>query len=387
MSPDRRTLLAIFALTFGVRILYAVTVGTDPDLNLLAKTYDFRVAEQIHTGFGWIGAPFTPNAPGYILSLAVVLAIFVNSVWSALLFQATVGGIVAITLYRIGERHLGKGVGLFSAVWFALYVHNIHFTSILLRDTFVVLLWMALVRIVLKPFSQMRSAVWAGVFYAALVHTEPMFMLLAPLIIAAFLFFATNKRILNVQYTMLFVVTILALSLPWTIRNYAVYKEPIPVALEATRYMKPFTRVLTGDENAAGDFVTTGVRRVRAGIDHNALEFWRVVRVSDYPGDATRGIQPEPAWSLRHNVISVINYGLLIPLVLVGIVIGWRRRERAVLMLAGLLASYFLLRAFIGADERSRLPAEPILILIAFYGVAQLIQRWRGARDEPRPSP
>ena len=377
-------LLAIFALTFGLRVLYAVTVGGDPDQNLLIETYDYRVAERIHSNLAWLGEPFTPNAPGYILSLAAVMAILTTSVWVALLCQATLAGLTALLLYRIGERQLGGGVGLLAAVWFALYVHNMHFTGILVRDMLVVLLWIWLIRVISKPFSEMRAAVRAGVLYTALVHTEPMFLLLFPAIVAAFLFFATNKRILNLQYTLVFAITLIALFVPWTVRNYFVYREPIPVAMEATRYTRPFTRVLTGDEGAAENLVSTGVRRGRMGVEHSAMEFWRVVRTADHPGDPERGIPPEPAWSTRHNVISVINYGLLLPFMLVGAVIGFRRRESGAIVVTVSLALYVLLRLFVGADERARLPAEPLIILLAFYGVMQLVERRRGHDEGER---
>ncbi len=41
MTPDRRTIFALFSLAFGLRILYAALIGTNPDLVPNPLTHDY----------------------------------------------------------------------------------------------------------------------------------------------------------------------------------------------------------------------------------------------------------------------------------------------------------------------------------------------------------
>ncbi|MDH3197260.1 MAG: glycosyltransferase family 39 protein [Candidatus Krumholzibacteria bacterium] len=372
MTPDRRTLLALFAIAFGLRLLYAAVVGTSPDINPNPSSFDYRVAQRIHDNLAWIGQPFTPSAPGYPLALALVFRVLGVGLWRALIFNAAVGAAMTFFMYRIGEQRLGRNVGLFSALWLGLYVHHMHLASIVIRDTLVAGLFLWFVFIVARPFHRMRNAVWAGVLYAALTFVEPMLLLLLPIVVVFLALYATGHRILSLQYAFLFVSTVFILNVPWTIRNYAVYGEPVVIALEWSRYLPGAVRP---DAAFAPD--ARRADRRGAGLWHNAREFWRVVRSSDSPGDPARGVGPEPAWSLRHNAISLVNYGLLLPFAIAGAVIAVRRRRGVAAVLVGFVVSYFALRLFVGGGERARLPAEPLIILLAFYG---LMEAWAWRR-------
>jgi len=378
LTPDRRTLLSIFAIAFGLRVLYAAVIGSDPDVIANPLSYQHQVASMIAAGSPWLGAPVTPNAPGYILVLALVYSIAGSHLWLGLLLNAFLGATTTVFLYRIGERRLAPGVGLLAAVWLGITVHQIHFASVLGRYVLVVFLWVWIFHIITQHFSRMRAAVWLGILVAVLLHVEPMFMLLVPVFALGFLAFATRHRLLNVQFTLLFVSTVLMVSLPWAIRNALVYREPIPIALEAIQYTGPFTGVFV-QKNPEMLQELQGPHP-RPTPWHNTVELWRVVRLTDSPGDAARGVAPQSAWSLRHNLISLVNYGLLLPFLVTGVVIGWRRRNRAALALTMGVAGYWLLRAVYGANESARLPVEPLIILLAFYGAASILARRRRNR-------
>jgi hypothetical protein len=83
---------------------------------------------------------------------------------------------------------------------------------------------------------------------------------------------------------------------------------------------------------------------------------------------------------LRHNLISIINYGVLVPFFLVGIWLSVRNRSRAGLILAVASVVYYSIRAFYGGSERARLPIEPLIILLAFYAVIELYARYRASK-------
>ncbi len=375
MTPDRRTLLALFSFAFGLRILYAVVFGNDTSVIPVHATYDFRIAARMVENLRWLTTPLTPNAPGYLVLLAAAFKVVRVSWWTAVALNATLGGLTTLFLYRIGERRLGHRVGLFSALWVGAFVSQIHFASIANRDIMTTCLVVWFVYALVTPFHRMRSAIWMGFLYVLLIHTEPMFLVLLPVLLVFLALKATHHPTLNVQYVFLFMATVILVSTPWTIRNYIVHRDLVPVSLKATRYTAPLAHLF---REAHGP---SAPAHGRFGEDFfsNEREFWRVVRVTEAPGDPARGIPTEPAWSLRHNASSALNFGLVLPFFVVGIVIGLRRRHREALIIGGTAISYAIVRGFVGGSQHARLAAEPLIVLVAFYGLHELLQIRRAA--------
>jgi hypothetical protein len=251
----------------------------------------------------------------------------------------------------------------------------------------VVGLLLLLVTIIAQPFRRMRDGAFVGLVYAALIHVDPQFLLIFP-VLAILIFFKTHHRFLNVQYFFVFAFVALVLSVPWTLRNYAVYKQPLPISLEAAHYLRPFKLFVTDPEiavNAIQNRVTTTSRTRR--IEKNTVEFWRVSRFkAGRPIGSSADRPVQRAWSLRHNLISIGSYGLLVPFMLVGVVVAVRRQEREALMIAAMMLAYFLMRAYLGGTERARLPVDPFIILLAFYGFSVVMEWLRGRRLYAAPA-
>lgn len=379
MSPDRRTLLALFALAFGLRVLCAVVLGGDSEINPSPYSYSYRLADGLHDNLDWVSQPSSPIAPGYVTALVIVFRVIGVSWWAAILLNAFLAGASAIVIYRIGEKRLGRNIGLFSALWLALSVPNMLYSIFVFRDvmtTFCVL-WVCYV--ISGRFSEMAGAIWAAALYTLLIYVEPMFLVFLPVIVVFFALAATKHRLLNIQYVFLFVAAVFVLNVPWTIRNYAVYGEFVPISLEATVYTRPVAGLFTRDDNGetkqARDARETETHR--PSFNDNMREFWRVVRLSDTEPDFATGTSAEPAWSVRHNAINFGAFGLLLPFFLLGVARAVVRRDRVPLILISVVAIYTLLRGFIGASEHSRLLVEPLIILIAFYGLVKLWEKLR----------
>ena len=373
MTPDRRTLLALFSLAFGLRILYAVIVGGHIDLVTARESYDFRIASRMVESFDWVTTPFAPNSPGYRILLTAAFKLFGVSWWSAVLLNAVLGALTTLFVYRIGERLLGKRVGLVSALWLGLSVNHMHFASLAARDVLVTFLLTWVAYALARPFYRMRTAVWVAFLVTLLLHTEPMFLVLLPLLVIFLALKSTHHRALSWQYVFVFATALLVFFTPWTVRNVIVYRDVVPISLEAQRYTAPVSRLVRDlpptPEVTHPDAVTVH----KPGFLTNEREFWRVVRFAPSPANPERGVPAEPAWSLRHNLTSMLNYGVLLPFFLVGCVFAWKRRHRPALVLASIVLSYALLRGFFGGSEATRLWVEPLIILVAFYAIKVLL--------------
>jgi len=269
-------------------------------------------------------------------------------------------------------------VGLISALWLSLYVHQVHFSSLLVRDVFSGVLLAALVLILALPFKKMRYSVLGGGIYAVLVHTDPQYILLFPLIAIFILVFIARHLVINLQYLFLFTAFALIVSLPWTARNYVVYKQFVPVSLEAVRYVSPVKERLPAKIKRVAVGAQAPVSRGRLErMKSNAIEFWRVVKRCEAGGDQAAGTS---GWSLRHNLISAVEYGLLLPFFVIGLATAFIRREKVLLLLASVTLYYFIMRLFFGGGERVRLQVEPFIIILAFSSLFALSERFRAQR-------
>lgn len=390
MPTERKILLALFAIALGIRVLYGAVTAAETDALSRTFTRDFRYAQQIASDFRWISQPVSPRSPGYPAALATLYLISAKQLWLVTFLQAALGALTVVIVYRLGRLLLGVPFATLAALWFAFHGRHIHASSVFERDVLSVLLFVLVVFLIVKPFSRIRDAVVSGLAYAALIHVDPQFVLLAPVWIA-FFFFKTRHVLFNFQYLFVFLGIVLVASVPWTVRNYAVYDQPVAIALEARRYLRPVKLppaepITELSDLKAGVVRTPAAQRIR----RNALEFWRVARFRDNPPDkaagasdsAARGIG-EAAWSRRHNAVSIANYGLLLPFFVAGVALSVRRRQRAGLMLAATIAAYFLVRAYFGGSEHTRLPVDPLIVLLAFYGIEALWQRFRRKATAP----
>ena len=375
MTPDRRTILALFSLTFGFRILYAVLARHDPSIIPDPITYDFIIGRNIADGANWWSQPLSPRAPGYHLILGTLFALGGVHRWLVILMQAFFSGVITFAVYRIGEKNLGTAVGLGAAIWFAVYVHQAHYSAIVAPDVVAGTLVVFVCYLLIRYSHSIRGALWTALAYSLLVHFDPQYLLLSPLVVIFYLLSDRRHKLLRVQHTFLFLGTVVVLLTPWTIRNYRVYGDPIPVALEATKYMWPAAKA-QGEPAAAPDAGSAGVHR--PGFWRNSVEYWRVMRLSASEQKAADGVSRVlPPWSVRHNLVSVATYGVLLPFFLLGVWFSTRSRNLAGMVLTVAVGGMYLIRAFYGGSPRTRVPAEPLIILLAFYALAELYKRYR----------
>jgi 4-amino-4-deoxy-L-arabinose transferase-like glycosyltransferase len=380
MKPERRLLLALFAIAFGIRILYVALGGMDSSINPDPITSEAMYGFKIASGTEWITEPYSPRAPGYPFFLGVLFLIFGKSIWPAIFVQALLGGFLSILLYKLGKILGGWGVGLFSALWIALFMHHIFFSSLLVRDALSCFILTALVFTLAKPFSRMRNALIAGALFAFLIHIDPQFILLLPLFAAIMLLFISRYLVLNLQYMILFVSFAIIVSLPWTARNYYVYKQLMPVGIEASRFITPVKDKIPPKVQAMLRGKVPAVSNSRFDrIAMNSTEFWRVTRMGTAADadSASRPISRSGPWSLRHNIISIASYGALLPFFILGIVTVFARKNRAGMIIAATALYYYLIRLFFGGSEKARLQIEPLIILLAFFAIFEIVQMVR----------
>jgi len=386
MSAEKRTLLVLFAIALGLRVLYGAFLATHPNLAPGAVTSELNYAKEIVSGTRWITEPYSSRSPGYPVFLAALYVLSARELWLVTFMQAALGALTVLVVYRLGRPLLGTTLAVAAALWFALHARHMYFSYALERDVLAVFLLMLVLHLLVRPFIRMRYALIAGICYTALIHVDPQYLFLLP-VLAVFVLFKTRHGYLNIQYLFLFLGVIIVASIPWTVRNYIVYRQPLPIGLEAARFLRPVKLVVTEPRTGIADIEGRIVRASRSRfIKDNAIEFWRFARFRGQkpalPGETgaagtTEAPPGEEAWSVRHNLASILNYGVVLPFFLMGIVYAVRSRSRPGLMLIGMVIAYFLLRAYLGGSEQARLPVDPVIVVVGFYGAIGLVRRFR----------
>ncbi len=354
----------------------------------MTASSEFDYARHIASGWRWIGEPYSPRSPGYPVVLAALYLISFKQVWLTAFLQAALGALTVVVVYRLGRYLLEPVFAVVAALWFAFNAQHINLSYVFERNVIAVLLLMLVLVLLVRPLKRMRYALVAGIVYTALIHVDPQYLLLLP-VLSVFILFKTRHGLINLQYLFLFLGIVIAASIPWTVRNYAVYDQPLPIGLEAERFLRPAKLAVkspaTGIAEVEGKIALASRSRF---IKQNAAEFWRIARFrgESPPAGTAAGadsVRPplERAWSPRHNLASIVNYGVLLPFFLVGIVYAIRKRNREAVMLATVVAVYFLMRVYLGGSEPSRLAVDPLIIVLAFYGAAAVVGDVRGRRE------
>lgn len=387
---ERRLLLALFAIALGLRVLYgAFLTVQNPSEGPATSELDY--ARQIVSGVRWLAEPYSPRSPGYPVVLAALYLISAKQLWLTAFLQAVLGALTVVVVYRLARYLLEPVFATVAALWFAFNAQHVHLSYIFERNVVTVLFFTLLLLLLVRTFKRMRYALMAGIVSAALIHVDPQFFLLLP-VLAVFVLFKTRHGLLNLQYLFLFLAMLIAASVPWTVRNYVVYRQPLPVGLEAERYLRPVKLAVTEPVAGISEIEGKIARASRSRfVKKNAVEFWRVARFrGESPPPGAEALGPgaptprERAWSTRHNLASIVNYGVMLPFFLLGVVQALRRRDRVALMIGAVVAAYFLMRAYLGGSEVSRLPVDPLIIVLGFYGAASIGGAFRGNRSSGR---
>jgi 4-amino-4-deoxy-L-arabinose transferase-like glycosyltransferase len=375
MNTQRRILLALFSIAFGIRILFAALVGMHPSINPNPVTSEVLYGHEIASSTRWLTEPYSPRAPGYPFFLGMIFLLTGNHVWPAIIVQAILGGFMAVLLFKLGGLLGGWRVGLLSALWIALFVHHIYFSSLLLRDVLACFILTSLVLVLSQPFKKMRYSLVAGALYAYLIHIDPQYLILLPIFLLFILIYVSRHLTINIHYLILFLSFAVVVSMPWTIRNYFVYDRFVPVSLEANRFLDPVKKKIPAKLRAFVQTKTSSVSHSRLNrMKENAVEFWRVTKFGykrDSANDAGSSPNAKP-WSLRHNLINIASYGILLPFFMIGLISVAAKRNAAGILVGALTIAYFIMRVFTSGSERARLQIEPFIILLALYAVFEL---------------
>jgi hypothetical protein len=431
--------LGLWAAAFAVRAAYtglAVGFGASPASD--SVTYD-TVAWNLAQGHGFsmtgAGGPyptaFVPPVVPYLVSLLYRAA--GHHYGTALLAQCAVGALLPLALAALGRSLFGPGAARLAGWLAAFHPLLVFFNAYLLTETtFTVVLTLALLATAAWVKTPTRGrAFGAGLLWGMASLTRPTALLLpGVLLIWAWrpvgLSSAGGERLR--QAALLLGGGLLCVA-PWTMRNAAALGGFVPVTTGGGRSLLDSNNpVVLEDPSLHGNAVSTlqlppYAERLR-GLsereqdarsaamawdflrEHRAdwarMAGWKLGRMWRFTAErgttGTWQAEGSPLAGLLRAVdpLALVSIALL-PFLAWGTVIALRGPRRWYQSLPLWVAAYFSLIAVVfWGSLRTRLPVEPLLVLLAAVGLDDALRRLRRARSglqvvegrgTPRPAP
>jgi 4-amino-4-deoxy-L-arabinose transferase-like glycosyltransferase len=339
--------------------------------------------------------PFTPaNTPTahwsflYPLYLAGIYRLIGYHPLGARLFQGIVGGaLMCLFIYLIGRRIVSERVALLGAGLAAVYGYFIYYSVALMTETFfiVMVLLCLLVSLQLKDEPSLARWILLGLSLGVATLIRQTILLFAP-VLFVWLFWELKGRI-RLWHFVVSLGMIVLLITPWTMRNYHVYRQFLPLnsnagyALYASNHphlgtdwrneniVVPVPEELAGQNEAAINhallrkgigFVLEDPGRYLWLILDKALEYFQF-----WPSSQSSSIS---------NLARVLSFGLYMPFMLLGLLLSlshWRNYIPLYLFATVHTGIHLISWPSI----RYRLPVDAVLMLFAGLAVLTPVRR------------
>jgi O-antigen/teichoic acid export membrane protein len=417
-------LVALVLLAFALRVAFMAAVGAlnAPPTEDALEYHNLALNMLAGKGYTLDSTQIVNRAPAYPAFLALVYAIFGPQPAIARIFQALLISLVVPLLYYIGSRFwildFGfwnkkhgderdivpkskiqnlKSIGLLAAILFAIYPFSIFWSQYLITENLLVVLFAVLAALLVRPGeANPLRLLGAGVVMGLSLLTRPTALPVMILLFLWLLFAVKGARKITLSYAVLVVGLIVGLS-PWVARNYAEYGQFIPFtsgygssaggyvfwisnnALTAQpgekwgRYVDPALLPENAEYNdPPNDPASMDRKGYRYGLNY----------LTSHPGDVPvlllgkflRFWNVFPGTALYTRAIGALSL-LLLPFFLVGLWQAIRHPASGGLPLSFIIGT-MLVGLIFWADTRTRVPAEPFILLLSALGVVWLVGRW-----------
>jgi 4-amino-4-deoxy-L-arabinose transferase-like glycosyltransferase len=406
---SRRWIAGAVLVGTALRLAHVLALRNSPFFAHLVvdpEYYD-AWARQIAAG-DWLGDRAFYMDPLYPYVLAALYRVVGHDLLLARLMNVAFSAGTCLLVARLGRQVAGPTTAALAAMGFALYAPDVFYTGEIDKTSLSMLLGAAALTLGLERTPRARLA--AGAAFAAAALTRANFLLFVPLGAAVALCDpgTPRARVRGALASLLGALLVLSpvawrnhhVSGAWVLtttqagQNFYTGNNPSNPygAYGAVPFVRPnphfeeidFRAVAesrTGRTMSPQDVSAFWYREAFAHITSStgfaltaflrkAVLFWNDFEISD---NQDQYLLERFSWVLR---LPLLRFGWVAPLALLGAVAGWRRR-RAVRLLAGFAAVYWLSLVAFFLFSRYRLPVVLALLPLAALGVTELAARIR----------
>jgi 4-amino-4-deoxy-L-arabinose transferase-like glycosyltransferase len=340
--------------------------------------------------------PTTEMPPGAPTFLALLYAVSNNSIVVAKLAYVALLSIAAVVVYLIGREVTDATIGFWTGVLLAIDPAYAYLSGTFLSEPLFIFSMVWGMYFLIK-YSRQGSPWWligAGLCWglAGLTRNEGWLFAVA-LWIGAMI---TLGRLIPIRVATLLLLIVSATIAPWTIRNYLLTGDLIPVSSEGGL-------TLWSSNNPEFVFrqpmpMSLPIYQVPPGLSSSEIDWyyrqraieWTMAHPLDFAINGLRklialysfdplSVRPEVAWLFR--LAGLVPYGILIPFIFLGLVTNLGAPKIRILLWY-ILFTTLLAIAFFG-DSRIRAPIQPYLYLLGVLGVQFFACRLSARKRQP----
>ena len=385
----------------------------------------------------------------YTSALAGLYSVIGYQPLVARLFQAIAAGILLPLLaFRLGQRLYTPEVGLVAAGLAAVYAYFVYYAAALMTETFyiIAILWVLDLAVGLSQGDEKLSPprpplpVWErgsrvsdggeglfarektssnamidglllGVALAITLLLRQVFLLFLPFLFGWLLWRSLRgqaKPLLAMLITLSVATVVIGLTIaPWTIRNYRVFEGQFVLLNTNAGFAffwgnhpihgYNFVSILPNEgpsyqELIPAELLTLNEAELDRALLQRGLGFIKddpvryvilsITRIRDY-----FKFWPSSDSGMISNISRMFSFGLMLPLMLYGLIISFRRALNSpALILYLFVVSYTGVHILTWALVRYRLPVDAILLIFAGVAVVDLQARVSRIRKSPTPT-
>jgi tetratricopeptide (TPR) repeat protein/4-amino-4-deoxy-L-arabinose transferase-like glycosyltransferase len=413
---NRREAFAIFAVALLVRLVHLWQIRRAPFFDVLmgdSRAYD-AWAQRI-AGGDWLGSDVFYQAPLYPYFLGTITAIAGHDLLLVRVCQVTLGALSCTLLGLAAARLFSRAAGLLAGFGLALYAPAIFFDSLLQKavlDIFFICLLLWLMSRILDSASAVRNWLFLGLTMGALALTRENAMVFIVVVAAWALAWPSASPRARARSVGAFILGLAIILVPVAIRNSLVgggfyittsqfgpnlylgnnpnadgTAQSLRVGRGSAEYERQdavelaeqaLGRRLTPNEvssywtNRALGFVTSQPGAWLTLMARKFALLWNRTEMLDTESQESYAEFSAP---LRYGAM-IGNFGVLVPLALIGVWFTWPERKR-LWVFYSMIAAYAASVLMFFVYARYRLPLVPFLMLFAAAGIAVLFGELR----------
>jgi hypothetical protein len=395
-----RRMLLLFMLAVLARVVYFIVLSPSMpwDRENLPRNGYLQISEHLVNGEGYSTrslltyygvdrvVPTAARSPVPVFVFAGALLLLGSHWYYPLLVLAwCLSGVVAVAAYWIAGRASGREwIALWTGVVFACYLSEMLITTTYaiasepLFAAFLSVYMVLLIRSVDRQSVAIAAAAGAMLALAALSRPAVLWL---PVVSIGWLLFRLRTR--GIAMSVAFALAFASLLMPWAVRNYRVFGEPIVTTTLGGFVLYRHNAMIEEDEYHAGYDHPETARRIRRLTEAagRPLESFNEAELSALLyAEAKRIIQTYPwrylkltalrsvwVWYRENSgrgLYAVQNF-LIYLLALVGLFYAVRSREPVYLLLLAHIAYFAAFHSAINVQYRFISPIMPYMILLA----------------------
>ena len=412
-TRSKQLLTLILLAAILVRLLIALYMGDQ--VTVLPGIHDQvsydALARSLLAGRGYTFSknwyPFTPaNTPTahwsfiYPLYLAGMYSITGYHPLAARIVQGVVGGaLICFLVYRIGRRVVDEDTGLVGAGLAAIYGYFVYYNVALMTETFfiVFVLFSLYLSLELKERPTVTRWILLGLTLGMAALFRQTILLFVPFLLLWLLFEARKREVRWWHFTLPIVVIALLIA-PWTVRNYLIYHQFLPLNSNAgyafyasnnpnlgtdwrnELVVVPVPEELVGQNEAKLNqaltlkgfefIIADPLRYLWLNLD-KTLEYFKFWPSSDS--------------SIISNLGRVLSFGLYLPFMLLGLGLSLSR-WRSFVPLYLFMVIHTGIHLLSWPALRYRLPVDAVLMVFAGLTLIELANQFKTWRRDHSPA-